>query len=101
MVLTNARVVTIITAFDARARLLKAFSDLGVQSFSSFHVEGMGTHGEKRTGLAEAKNIVYVSVVSEALASRVLAWVEADLLPSFPSIAFTTDAVAVAAVPIK
>ena len=55
---TNAKVVTIITAFDARARLLEAFSDLGVRSFSTFHVEGMGVHGEKRSGIGDTRNIV-------------------------------------------
>lgn len=101
MTLTNAKVVTIITAFDARARLLEAFADLGVHSFSTFHAEGMGAHGEKRTGLDETKNLVYVSVLSETVAARVLAWVEAELLPAFPSIAYSTDAVAVAAAPLR
>jgi hypothetical protein len=101
MILTKAKVVTVITVFDARARLLEAFAHMGVHSYSSFHAEGMGVHGAKRTGIGEAQNIVYVSVVSEALAARVLTWVESDLLPAFPSIAYCTDAVAVAAAPIE
>jgi hypothetical protein len=101
MFMTNAKVVTIITAFDARERLLEAFAHLGVHSFSSFHVEGVGVHGEKRTSLGETRNLVYVTVVSEALATRLLAWVEADLLTAFASIAYSTDAVAVAGSPIR
>ena len=96
----HARVVTIITVFEARELVLDAFSDLGVRSYSMSRVEGAGVHGEKRTGLVEAENFVFVVVASAPLATRVLTWVEADLLARYPCIAYTTDAIAVAARPL-
>jgi hypothetical protein len=96
----NAKVVTIITDFEARDLVLAGFEDLGVRSFSSTHVEGVGVHGEKRTGLNETKNLEYVVVASEALAASLLAWVQDRLLPRYPSIAFSTDAFVVSAKPL-
>ena len=96
----NAKVVTIITVFEAQGRVLQAFADLGVRGFSSTHVEGVGLHGEKRSGIMEVKNLEFVTVTSEALSVRVLAWVETHLLPSYPAIAYSTDTIAVAARPI-
>ena len=95
------KVVTIITTLDARERLLNAFAKLGVRGFSASHVEGMGRHGERRSGLTGTKNILYTVVATEPLSARLLAWVEEGLLPEFPSIAYSTDAVAIAGAPIN
>jgi len=93
----HAKVVTLITVFDAHDLVLKAFSDLNVRGYTATHVEGVGAHGQKRTGLVEAQNLSYVIVASEALAARLLAWVDDELLPRYAAIAFSTDAVAVTA----
>jgi hypothetical protein len=98
---SNVKVVTIVTDITARERLLNAFNRFGVHGFTAFHAEGMGAHGEKQSGLTGTKNIVYVVVASESIASRLLRWVDEELLPTFPSIAYGTDAVAVTGTPIK
>lgn len=94
---TPAKVVTIITAFEARQLALDAFADLGVRGFSEYRVEGVGVHGAKRGGLVETENFAFVIVASEALSVRLLTWVEERLLSRYPCIAYSTDAVAVAA----
>ena len=71
-----------------------------MHSYSAFHVEGVGVHGEQRSGFFQNQNVVYVAVASEQLAAHLLEWVEAHLLPVFPSIAYSTDALAVSGAPI-
>jgi nitrogen regulatory protein PII len=97
----SAKVITIITAFEARDLVLDAFADLGVRKYSVLHVEGLGAHGERRSGLTETKNLMYIVVASEALAARLLQWVERELLLAASSIAYSADAAAVAALPIR
>lgn len=93
----NAKVVTLITVFDARDLVLKAFADMNVRGYSLAHVEGVGVHGQKKSGLVETENLSYVIVASESLAAQVLDWVDRELLARYPSIAFSTDATAVTA----
>jgi hypothetical protein len=97
MPLSTAKVVTIITVFDAREFVLQGFADLGVDSFSSSHVDGIGVHGTKRHGLIEAGNLVYTIVASEQLSDRILAWAEQHLVTRHPSIAYSTHATVVSA----
>jgi hypothetical protein len=97
MSLSTAKVVTIITVFDARELVLQGFAELGVDSFSSSRVEGVGVHGTRRSGFIEAGNLVYTIVASEQLSDRILAWVEQHLLSRHPSIAYSTHATVVAA----
>lgn len=97
MLTEKAKVVTIITVFEAQDFVDTAFVHLGVTRYSSFHVEGLGVHGRKRTGLSENKNLEYVILASESLAGRVLAWVDRELLPHHPAVAYSSDAVAVTA----
>jgi hypothetical protein len=96
-----AKVVTIITVFEARERVLEAFVTLGVRGYSTFQVEGAGVHGDKRIGLVESENLVYVVLASDGLATRMLTWVETQLLPRYPGIAYSSDVAAVAARPIE
>jgi hypothetical protein len=98
---TATKIVTIITAFEARDLVLAGFADLGVRKYSLLHVEGMGEHGERRSSLTGTKNIMYIVVASEALSARLLQWVERELLLAASSIAYSSDAVAVAALPIR
>jgi len=97
---STARVVTIITAFEARELLLEELASLGLRGYSVIHVEGMGAHGEKRSGLTAAKNLAYVVVTSEVQADRLLDWVDRELLRHHPSIAYSTNAAVVAASPL-
>lgn len=95
----GTKVVTIVTVFAARELVQAAFPSLGVDGFTARHVEGVGAHGEKRTSLFDAKNVEYIVVASESLAERIMQWVEDELLPRYPAIAYSTDAVAVLARP--
>lgn len=97
MVTEKAQVITIITVFDAQAMVRRGLEGIGVTGFSWSHVDGVGVHGEKHTGLIEVKNLQYVIVASAPLAARVLAWVDRELLPRHPSIAYSTEAAAVTA----
>jgi hypothetical protein len=100
MLTEKAKVVTIITVFESQDFVAAAFVHLGVERYSSFHVEGLGVHGRKRTGLLENKNLEYVILASESLAGRVLAWVDGELLPRYPAVAYSTDAIAATARPL-
>lgn len=100
MLTEKAKVVTIITVFEAEDPVLNAFTRLGVTRFSSFESEGVGVHGAKRSGLSENRNLQFVIVASEALAARVLAWADRELVPHYPSIAYSTDGAAVTAEPL-
>ena len=97
----QAKLVTIITAHEARDLVSKALADLGVHSFSTSRVEGTGRHGPKRRGFIEAGNIEFTIVVSEPLSIRLLSWVETNLLAAHPGIAYSADVLAVAARPIE
>lgn len=101
MLTEKAKVVTIITVFDAQDLVQTGFTALGVAHFSSFHIEGVGAHGERRSGLSANKNLEYVVLASEALASSLLDWVDRELLPNYSSIAYSTDAVASTARPLR
>ena len=100
MLTEKAKVVTIITVFEAQDHVADAFVQLGVARYSSLHVDGLGVHGRRRDGLSENKNLEYVILASESLAGRVLVWVDRDLLPHFPAVAYSTDAVAATAGPL-
>jgi hypothetical protein len=101
MLTERVKVVTIITVFEARELVREGFAGLGVVGYSSSHVDGVGAHGEKRSGFTGVKNLEYVVVTSEALAARLLDWVEHKLLPHHPSIAYSTAAAAVTAAPLR
>ena len=100
MLTQKAKVVTLITVFEAEEAVRTAFARLGVTRFSTAHIEGIGAHGRKRSGLSENKNLEFVIVASDALAERVLSWVDRELLPNHPSIAYSTDATAVTTGPL-
>ena len=97
----QAKLVTIITAYEARNLVMQALADLGVHSFSTSKVEGAGRHGPKLRGFIEAGNVEFAIVVSEPLSIRLLSWVEAKLLAEHPGIAYSADVLAVAARPIE
>lgn len=100
MLTEEAKVVTIVTVFEAQDFVADAFAQLGVARYSSFQVEGFGVHGRKRAGLSENKNVEYVILASESLAGRVLAWADRELLPNFPAVAYSTGAVSATAGPL-
>ncbi|HVZ88246.1 MAG TPA: hypothetical protein VHG72_14840 [Polyangia bacterium] len=100
MLTGKAKVVTIITAFEAQDLVAGAFADLGVKRYSSLRVDGLGAHGRKHSGLSGNKNLEYVILASASLAEKVLAWVDLELLPRYPSVAYSTDATAVTAEPL-
>lgn len=101
MLTENAKVVTIVTVYDAQDLVQAGFTALGVAHFSSFQIEGVGAHGERRSGLSGNKNVEYVILASEALASRLLDWVDRELLPNYSSIAYSTDAIASTTRPLR
>ena len=100
MLTEEAKVVTIITVFEAQDLVAAGFVELGVVHYSSFHVEGLGMHGRKRSGLSENQNLEYVVLASESLAGRVLAWVDRELIPHYSAVAYSTNAVAATAGPL-
>jgi nitrogen regulatory protein P-II 2 len=91
----NAKLVTIITESGARERVAEALLRHGVRGHSLGHVDGAGAHGTRIGGFFESKNVMFLTVVSESTATSLLEWVEGELVPAFPSIAYMTDVVAV------
>jgi nitrogen regulatory protein P-II 2 len=90
-----AKLVTIIAPYHARERVLDAIRDLGARGFSVGHVEGAGAHGHRDSGFTDTKNLVITVVASEALARKILTWVEEELTPVHAAIAYSADVLAV------
>jgi hypothetical protein len=90
-----AKLVTIITVFEAREHVQTALRDFGLGGYSVARVEGHGVHGDLASSIGSAKNFLFLVLTDAARASRLLAWVEGELLPSFPGVAYAVDAVAV------
>ena len=92
-----AKLVTIVTPFSARQRVVDVLTELGVRGYTAASVEGHGVHGDRVSSLFEHENVAFTIVVSGAIAAKLLAWVEDELAPTDPSIAYCADVVAVPA----
>jgi nitrogen regulatory protein PII len=90
-----AKLVTIIAPHHARERILDALHALGARGFSLSHVEGFGAHGHRDSGVADAKNLAVMVVAGDALARKILTWVEEELIPIHAAIAYSADVIAV------
>lgn len=90
----SAKVVTIITGEQAQERVFAALPALGAPHFSYSAVKGRGVHGKREGGLFEDSNLAFTIVTTELVAARIYQWLENELLPTFPAIAYTTDTVA-------
>jgi hypothetical protein len=89
-----AKVVTIITGEQAQERVWEALPALGAPHFSYCAVRGQGVHGKIAGGLFEDHNLAITIVTTDAVATRIVQWLERDLMPTFPAIAYITDSVA-------
>lgn len=93
----NAKIVTVVTGAAARPRVVEALEAMGARGFTVSRVEGHGAHGDRKTGFFDDENVAFSVVVPEPLALRILEWVETDLAPREPSIAYAADVLAVPA----
>ena len=93
----QAKLVTIITVYSARQRVVDALAALGLRGFSVHSVEGHGAHGQRVDTFFEKENLAFNIVTSAELAAKLLEWVERDLLRHDPSIAYCADVTAVPA----
>jgi hypothetical protein len=93
MPLINAKLVTIVSVFEARDRITEELKKLGVSGMSIARVEGEGFHGTKRDGLFESANAAFSVVASERLAAAILEWVEREIEPRHPVIAWSSEVV--------
>jgi nitrogen regulatory protein PII len=91
----HAKLVTIVTRRSAKQRVIDALDRLGVRGFSAADVEGRGVHGQVAATLFEEENVAFSIVVSAAIAEQLLDWVERDLVPHDPAIAYAGDVLAV------
>jgi len=92
-----AKLVTIVAAFETEAPIQKKLAALKVHGYSVTNVTGRGRHGQQPGGFFEAKNVSFSIVTTEARARQILEWVDAELAPSYPCIAYATDVMAVPA----
>jgi hypothetical protein len=92
-----AKLVTIITVFEARDHVQSGLRELGLGGYSVARVEGHGVHGELVSGFGSAQNFLFLVLTSAERAAGLLEWVERALVPNFPGIAYAVDAVAVPA----
>jgi nitrogen regulatory protein PII len=97
MALTAAKLVTIITAFEGHDRVVDAIHKLGIEGYSVTRMEGHGLHGAQVGSVISARNYAFAIVATGELATRLLDWVERDLVPTHPTLAYCIDVLAVPA----
>ena len=90
-----AKLVTIITVFEAKDHVQRGLGTLGLGGYSVARVEGHGVHGDLASGIGTAKNFLFLVVTEAGRAAALLEWVERELLPNFPGIAYSVDAMVV------
>jgi nitrogen regulatory protein PII len=91
----EAKLVTIITTFDAEHRVREALREIGIRGFSVARVDGEGVHGERQGGFITHESAAFTVVTTAELAAKIMAWVEQHFVPTSPGIAYVTDVVAV------
>lgn len=91
---TPAKLVTIITAFEGQLHVERALASFAVGGYTRSKGHGTGTHGARPANVFEADNAIFTIVTTEATAARILEWVERELVPGHPSIAYCADVVA-------
>lgn len=92
-----AKLVTIITAFEGHDRVLDGLHKLRIDGYSVTRTEGHGVHGAQVGNVISAKNYAFAIVAREELAMRLLDWVEHELVPAHPTVAYSADVLAVPA----
>ena len=92
-----AKLVTLVAAFEAETTIQKKLAELHVSGFSVTDVEGRGKHGHMAGGIFGAKNLSFSIVTTAERAAQLLAWIDAELVPSHPCVAYVTDVMAVPA----
>jgi hypothetical protein len=90
----KAKLITIIADSAARELITVALTSMDVRGYSLGHVEGMGKHGHRASGITDTKNLVFMIVVRELVADEIMAWFETELAPNYASIAYTSDVTA-------
>ena len=92
-----AKAVTIITGSHLRKPIEDALREFGASGFSvAGGVEGRGAHGPRpHSATFEGYSLIFTIVATATLAANILEWVERELIPEEPSIAFVADVVAV------
>lgn len=85
-----AKLVTIVTLSHYRERVESGLRALGAANFSVSDVHGRGLHDE----VPEGPNLMFTVVAGETLASRITVWVEQDLIPNAPCMAYVSDVMA-------
>ena len=97
---TKAKLVTVIVVYECHDSVRKALRRLGLKAYSVARCEGHGAHGTQQGGLSGNANFVFSVVTTAALATKLLAWVERDLVhKDFPAIAYSADVEAVLGAP--
>ncbi len=95
MVGVPAKLVTIITVYQAQTTVQAHLRSLGITGYSEHSVDGHGSTGERHAGLIDAANIQFTVVTSADQATKLLGWVERNLSQHHPSVAYAGDVVAV------
>src|SRR5579864_5426178 len=86
-----AKLVTIITDFASQDTVERTLGTLGIKAFTASPVRGRGRHGVVRGGILQSENVQFTIATTAALADKLLAWCEQELVPHFPGIAWVTD----------
>ncbi|MEO9140670.1 MAG: hypothetical protein ABI332_00245 [Polyangiaceae bacterium] len=92
---TAAKLVTIVTVFGGQTAVEGALASLGVGGYTRSKGKGTGAHGVRPASVFEADNAIFTIVTTNATAAKILEWVERELIPHHPSIAYCADVVAV------
>ena len=90
----KAKLVTIVAPSEARDSLTQALETLGASAYTLVKADGHGRHGHRRYGILDGANVLIETVVTAAVAQKILEHVVARYAGR-AVIAYTMDVEAV------
>ena len=85
------KLVTIVCEALARQPVTRLLLEEGAHGYTLFPVEGIGAKGARVADMQEFGNIQIEVIVPPAVAEKVLARLQRDVLPHFAVIVYETD----------
>lgn len=83
--------VTVICEALAREPVLRLLTEMGIQGWTLWEVEGAGAWGRRTGDIPEFGNIQVEIILQPAAADRLLERLWGDLFPKFAMVAYETD----------
>jgi nitrogen regulatory protein PII len=85
------KLLTIVVEALARERVTRILAEEGARGHTAFSVEGLGAKGSRVADIAEFTNLQIEVVLPAPASERILARMQAELLPHFAMIVYESD----------